>query len=80
VREVKSQPGKNIWLYGGANLIASFIEHGLIDVYRLSVHPVVLGAGKPLFSNLKERINLTLKEVKVYKSGVTLLSYIHQIQ
>jgi dihydrofolate reductase len=78
VREIKNESGKNIWLYGGASLINSFVEYGLIDAYRLSVHPVVLGAGKPLFSNLKERINLMLAEVKVFTSGVTLLSYIHQ--
>ena len=80
VAEIKRESGMNIWLYGGANLISSFVAYGLIDLYRLSVHPVVLGTGKPLFSNLKERINLTLEEVKVFKSGVTLLSYSHKEQ
>jgi len=77
VREIKSQAGKNIWLYGGANLITTFLDLGLIDVYRLGVHPVILGTGKPIFSNIPKRVNLTLKEVKSFKSGVTLLSYEH---
>jgi dihydrofolate reductase len=58
VREIKTQPGRDIWLYGGANLITSFANLGLIDVYRLAVHPVVLGDGKPLFTDIKKRINL----------------------
>jgi dihydrofolate reductase len=76
VKEIKSQPGKNIWLYGGASLITTFITNGLIDMYRLSVHPIILGTGRPLFLNVKDRVNLILNEVKAYKSGVTLLSYI----
>ena len=73
--QLKQQDGKDIWLYGGAKLITTFIQHGLIDVYRISVHPTVLGAGKPLFQDLKERINLNLKEVNRFKSGVVQLIY-----
>lgn len=75
VTEIKKQEGKDIWLYGGAKLITTFIDMGLIDVYRFSVHPTVLGAGKPLFENLKERINLKLTEVNRFKSGVVQLIY-----
>lgn len=75
VKEIKSKPGKNIWLYGGANLITTFVDLDLVDIYRLSVHPVILGQGKPLFSDLSSRVNLKLEEVKPFKSGVTLLSY-----
>lgn len=75
VAEIKKQGGKDIWLYGGASLIKTFIEHHLIDVYRISVHPVALGSGKPLFENLKERLNLTLIATNVFKSGVVQLIY-----
>lgn len=75
VTEIKEQAGKDIWLYGGAGLITSFIEAGLIDVYRLSVHPVALGAGKPLFENLEDRVNLKLIDTKVFRSGVVQLVY-----
>ncbi len=72
---LKKEQGKNLWLYGGASLITSFIELGLIDEYRLSVHPVVLGAGKPLFTDVKQRINLELIENKRFSSGVVQLRY-----
>ena len=75
VLEIQRQDGKDIWLYGGAKLISTFINLGLIDIYRISVHPTVLGTGKPLFENLKERINLKLIGVNQFKSGVVQLIY-----
>lgn len=75
VAEIKKQGGKDIWLYGGANLIKTFIDLGLIDVYKISVHPVALGSGKPLFENLKNRVGLTLTGTRVFKSGVVELVY-----
>jgi len=75
VAEIKQQHGRDIWLYGGASLIKTFINAGLIDVYKVSVHPVVLGTGKPLFEDLKERIGLRLTETNVFKSGVVQLTY-----
>jgi dihydrofolate reductase len=75
VAEIKSQAGEAIWLYGGANLIKTFINLGLIDIYKISVHPVVLGSGKPLFENTKQRIGLDLTDTRVFKSGVVELTY-----
>jgi len=75
VHEIKAQAGKDIWLYGGASLITSFIQLGLIDIYRLSYHPVVLGGGKPLFDNLTNRLNLDLLESRRFRSGVVQLVY-----
>ena len=75
IMEIKKQKGKDIWLYGGANLIRSFIQLGLIDRYRISVHPVALGSGKPLFENLKERLTLKLTETNRFSSGVVQLVY-----
>lgn len=75
VAEIKNQKGKDIWLYGGAGLIKTFIQLGLIDNYRISVHPVALGNGKPLFEDLKERINLNLVRANTFKSGVVQLIY-----
>ncbi|MGP6139684.1 MULTISPECIES: dihydrofolate reductase family protein [unclassified Jeotgalibaca] len=68
--EIKARPGKGIWLYGGSELITAFVNEGLIDEYRLSIHPVILGAGKPLFVAIKNRVELKLVETNVYKSGV----------
>jgi dihydrofolate reductase len=78
VNEIKQQEGRDIWLYGGAKLIKTFVNSNLIDVYRMSIHPIVLGVGKPLFENLEERINLKLIEVNRFKSGVVQLIYEHK--
>lgn len=75
VEEIKRQPGKDIWLYGGAKLITTFINLNLVDIYRLAVHPVILGAGKPLFANIAERKSLKLIRSSSWKSGVVILVY-----
>ena len=75
VEKLKRAPGKDIWLYGGASLITSFINAGLVDGFLLAVFPVVLGSGKPLFSDIKERIGLSLTSVKTSKAGIVLLDY-----
>lgn len=75
VAEMKAEEGKDIWLYGGAGLIKSFIQLGLIDVYRISVHPTVLGKGLPLFEDLKKRIELKLIKSNTFRSGVVQLIY-----
>jgi dihydrofolate reductase len=75
VTEIVQQPGKNIWLYGGGKLITTFLNLGLVDVFKLAVHPVILGEGKPVFENIRDRHLLTLVEAKGHPSGVTLLTY-----
>ncbi|WDO12360.1 dihydrofolate reductase family protein [Flavobacterium sp. WW92] len=75
VNEIKQQQGKDIWLYGGAGLIRTFIENNLVDTYMISVHPVALGSGKPLFEDLKQRLNLQLAKMNSYRSGVVQLIY-----
>lgn len=75
VAEIKAQGGKDIWLYGGAQLIKTFIDLKLVDVYRIAVHPIALGDGKPLFEDLKERVKLKLIKTNVFRSGVVQLIY-----
>lgn len=75
VNKLKNQPGKDIWLYGGASLITTFINLGLVDEFRLSVHPVVLGEGKPLFVDIKQRMNLNMINIRKFSSGVVQLIY-----
>jgi dihydrofolate reductase len=74
--KLKSMPGKDIWLYGGASLITTFVNLGLVDEFRLSVHPIVLGDGKPMFIDIKQRVNLKLVETKGFSSGVVQLRYL----
>ncbi|KZE73132.1 hypothetical protein AV654_32885 [Paenibacillus elgii] len=75
VNKIKNKPGKDIWLYGGASLITTFINLGLVDEFRLSVHPVVLGEGKPLFMDIKQRLNLKMVNTRTFSSGVVQLIY-----
>jgi len=79
VEKIKAQPGKDIWLYGGAGLIKSFIDTDMIDIYRLAIHPVVLGSGTPLFDKLEQRINLKLISTKNTGSGVILTEYAKKV-
>ena len=75
VQKIKKQNGKDIWLYGGAKLITTFVNLDLVDVYRLAVHPVILGGGKPLFENIAERKDLKLTGLASSKGGVVMLNY-----
>ena len=75
--KLKSQPGNDLSV-SGAGIAASFMELGLIDEYRLYVHPIILGGGKPMFPHLREKINLKLVESKRFSSGVVLLRLVHQ--
>ena len=60
---------------GGPTLASAFIERGLVDEYRIVVHPVVLGAGTPFFPALKDRVDLRLLETRTFGSGVVYLGY-----
>ena len=75
VNKLKKKSGKDIWLYGGASLITTFINLGLVDEFRLSIHPVVLGEGKPLFIDVKQRINLKMVNTRTFSSGVVQIVY-----
>ena len=75
VEKIKQEPGKDIWLFGGASLTNSFLNLNLIDEMSLAVHPIILGSGKPLFSDIKNRIPLNLIDTKTYSSGLVSVSY-----
>jgi dihydrofolate reductase len=75
VTKIKMQPGKDIWLFGGAGLTTSLLNFGLVDEMSLAVHPIVLGGGKPLFNDIKDRISLTLLDTKTYSTGLVSLTY-----
>jgi len=75
IRQLKQGPGRNIIVYGSISLIQALTELGLIDEYQILVHPVVLGGGKPLFPESKNRVKLQLIETKTHPSGVVLLTY-----
>ena len=75
VEKIKKEMGKDIWLFGGAGLTTSLINLGLVDELSLAVHPILLGGGKPLFNNIKDRIKLKLVASKTYSTGLVSLTY-----
>ena len=75
VPRLLEKSGEDVWLVGGAGLIASFREQGLIDEYVLSIMPVVLGEGVPLFEGKQPEASLRLAEAQSYESGVVQLHY-----
>lgn len=74
-RKIKEQSGKDIWLYGGASLTEAMMHEGLVDELWLSVHPILLGSGKPLFAQSDSRTRLTLIDSKVYPTGLLSVRY-----
>lgn len=75
ISKIKQQPGKDLALLGSSDLALTFIEHGLIDEYRIFVNPVVLGDGKRLFEGLEDRLNLKLIKTRTFDSGNVLFCY-----
>ncbi len=75
IRKIKQQAGKDIMVWGGATLVSSLLNLGLIDELRLMVNPLVLGGGKVLFKDVKERHALQLMQAKTLKSGKVSLTY-----
>jgi dihydrofolate reductase len=74
VLELKQQSGKDI-LVGSPSLILTLMKLNLIDEYQLSVHPVIVGSGLPLFKNITNRVILKLLKVKTFGSGSIVLYY-----
>lgn len=75
VREIVNEPGKDIWLFGGSSLVTSLMNIGFVHELWLSVHPIVLGKGKPLFNDIDKRIGLELLKSKTYDTGLVSLTY-----
>jgi dihydrofolate reductase len=81
VAKLKAQPGKGLIVYGSGDLTNTLMGHGLIDEYRLWVHPVVLGRGSTFFGGNSffedgaERMDLELVDSTVIPAGVAILTY-----
>jgi len=75
VLRLKEQPGNFILAPGGARFAQSLVASGLIDEYRLVIHPVVLGQGQPLFSGLRSPVHLRLISATPFGSGVVAALY-----
>ena len=75
ILKLKQQHGKNMMIFGSGTIVEQLTNLGLIDEYQLMVNPVILGKGKPLFKDIKDRINLKLVKTKTFNNGIVLLQY-----
>jgi len=75
IQKLKLQSGKDMIIFGSSDLAVTFIEHGLIDEFRIMVNPIVLGDGKLLFAGMKGKLELKLIKTRTFQSGNVLLYY-----
>lgn len=74
--DLRAEPGKDIWLFGGGELFRSLLELGCVDTVEPAIIPVVLGGGRPFLPPPAVRRSLSLTGQRVYaKSGIVLLTY-----
>ena len=76
INKLKQQPGKDLVIFGSPGLSHSFMELDLIDEYQLTLNPVLLGTGIPVYQNIKNKTNLKLVKATPLKSGVVGLHYV----
>ena len=72
---LKAEPGGEILAHGGVRFVQSLVRLGLVDEYRLYVHPVAVGAGAPLFPDLGRPQGLRLLSSRIFQCGVLALTY-----
>jgi len=73
---LRAQPGKHIWLMGGGELIASFLDARAIDEFVISVVPVFIGDGIPLIARRDRYVPLELRSVEQFEDGLVQLHYV----
>lgn len=72
---LQSEGCDNVWLVGGGELVRSFLEQGLLDQITVSMHPILLGKGVPLFPGGFRRTLLLLKDVNSFEGGLVQMTY-----
>lgn len=75
IRKLKEQGGKDIYVFGSANLSETFINEDLFDEYRIGIAPVILGSGRPLFRHGVSSKNLSLVSTQQLMTGGVVLKY-----
>lgn len=75
IKNLKQQPGKDLAILGSANLASYLMNAGLVDEYQLTVIPVVLGNGRPLFKDIRGKIYMKLLKSNTFRSGSVQFFY-----
>ena len=80
VRALKEERGKNVFVFGSANLLATLMAEGLVDEYRICLAPVVWGEGTPLFKPEAGRTHFSLRESRPLQTGGVILFYERKLE
>jgi dihydrofolate reductase len=75
VRELRSLPGRDVWVMGGAQLIGSLLDEGAVDEFVVHVVPTLIGEGIPLLAPRRRQVPLKLKAVRRFADGVVRIHY-----
>lgn len=75
IAKIKTQAGRNLFVFGGADLAGTLMQAGLIDEIRLIVNPVILGSGMPMFKGLRQALRLRPLQPKVFQNWNILMEY-----
>jgi dihydrofolate reductase len=76
ILKLKKTSPKGMTVLGSGSIVTQLAQRGLVDEYQIMVHPVALGAGRPMFEGIQRRIDLKLTGAKALKSGNVLLTYL----
>ena len=76
IRKLKNGPGPGMAILGSGSIVSQLTQEGLIDEYQFVIVPVLLGDGRTLFEDIKEKVNLKLIDTRVFKNGNVFLRYI----
>lgn len=76
VKKWKEDDGKDLAIFGSGTIVQQMTNLGLIDEYRFLINPVILGKGKPMFTNPDEMLKLDLRKTRTFKNGNVLLTYV----
>ena len=75
VRKLKEAPGPDLVLMGSGSIVSQLTQAGLVDAYQIVVLPVIIGKGKSLFEDVKDKLELKLDKTRTFKNGNVVLWY-----
>jgi dihydrofolate reductase len=75
IRKMKVQDGNTMVIFGSGSIIPQLADEGLIDEYRLAVHPLVLGRGRTMFEGIDKKLRLKLTKTRTFRNGIVVLYY-----
>ena len=75
VRQLKQEPGPDLLIMGSGSIVSQLTQERLIDEYQMVVQPIVLGAGRPMFDGVKDRLTLKRTKSRTFENGCVVLWY-----